>query len=510
MSDQAGPSRPRPKPSGKPANASAGVSTVGNQDDARTNIASTVTGANPSTAQDEEGDEDEERMDFKLIQSFADKIQHLPTTDDLNGATARVNIIIPKRGEKDFEPLQETVNLQDMMLQKSREALFSALLGVRGGHSKSISHAILTPSRPFPRVLIVHGHHFDSMGMTVRYPPPPGSKGKGKTGIELLPEEALYLLERGSLQIWLGREPETEAEEEDGVGEWCEEEYGVRGAVEMSAMEGFGAFIGREGLSWERYQFIPEYFLAPTTMPTEDLTINGWYRYTSKWLSEFFRGVWTNISGTLSKIGSVGLNLRLQKKKGSLLDGWRGATYPGHDQALPSRLLPPTTKSIYDPLVVNPYLPFFHIWKPATPWSKRVWDKGDGESLQKQRPDYFAAIVEARSTPIPTIDQLTQVFDMLPDEPKGPIKRVGPQYERQAKARPPRVQNKPPQEKVSRIRSWLSSFGLIATATPTVAPNFNIGAVRNGDRAFIVAVNDSGNAGWVRFGRTGFAEAAVI
>lgn len=42
-------------------------------------------------------------------------------------------IIIPKRGEKDFEPLNETVNLQEMMLKQSREALFEALTGVRGG-----------------------------------------------------------------------------------------------------------------------------------------------------------------------------------------------------------------------------------------------------------------------------------------------------------------------------------------------------------------------------------------
>lgn len=51
----------------------------------------------------------------------------------------RTKIVIPKRGEKDFEPLQETVNLQEMMLQKSREALFNALVGVRGGNRSAQS-----------------------------------------------------------------------------------------------------------------------------------------------------------------------------------------------------------------------------------------------------------------------------------------------------------------------------------------------------------------------------------
>lgn len=58
------------------------------------------------------------------------KIQHLPTGE----TTERVRITVPKRGEKDFEPLAETTNLQEMMLQKSREALFNAMVGVRGGN----------------------------------------------------------------------------------------------------------------------------------------------------------------------------------------------------------------------------------------------------------------------------------------------------------------------------------------------------------------------------------------
>lgn len=52
----------------------------------------------------------------------------------MDGLTSRPQIIIPRRGEKDFEPLQETANLQEMMLEKSRQALFNALTGVRGGH----------------------------------------------------------------------------------------------------------------------------------------------------------------------------------------------------------------------------------------------------------------------------------------------------------------------------------------------------------------------------------------
>jgi tRNA-splicing endonuclease subunit Sen54 len=42
-------------------------------------------------------------------------------------------VSIPKRGEKDFEPLQLGINVQERALRESREAMFGALEGFRGG-----------------------------------------------------------------------------------------------------------------------------------------------------------------------------------------------------------------------------------------------------------------------------------------------------------------------------------------------------------------------------------------
>ena len=118
--------------------------------------------------------------------------------------------------------------------------------------SKAISHALMTPQSPYPRMLITRGHLFDTIGIPVRYPA--DSFHPARTYTELLPEEALYLLERGTLQIWLGPSPATPEQLADGVGSWCEEEFGVKGAVELSVMEGFATFIGMDNLSLERYQ----------------------------------------------------------------------------------------------------------------------------------------------------------------------------------------------------------------------------------------------------------------
>jgi tRNA-splicing endonuclease subunit Sen54 len=74
--------------------------------------------------------------------------------------------------------------------------------------------------------------------------------------MELLPEEALYLLERGTMQIWCAPSAYDPAlGSTEGVGyEFDEEVEGFKGMVEMSVMEGFSRFIGQEGLSLERYQ----------------------------------------------------------------------------------------------------------------------------------------------------------------------------------------------------------------------------------------------------------------
>lgn len=105
---------------------------------------------------------------------------------------------------------------------------------------------------------------------------------------------------------------------------------------------------------------------------------------------------------------------------------------------------------------------------------------------------------------MPTLGQLEEIFEGLPDEPKGPPRRVGPQYENrrpQAK-RPEKAETPPPW--YHRFLPWLQA------KAPQERPSNPMAEMRNGDRAFIVAVNDSGNTGWVRFGRSGFEDFPMV
>lgn len=107
---------------------------------------------------------------------------------------------------------------------------------------------------------------------------------------------------------------------------------------------------------------------------------------------------------------------------------------------------------------------------------------------------------------MPTIQQLSEVFDTVFDEPKGPATRRGPQYQNKT----PAFSQNHNQDPVS-WKCWLlDALGL--SQKPQSHSNLGniLGRLRTGDRALIVAVNDSGNTGWVRFGRTGFADSILL
>ncbi|EEB90902.1 hypothetical protein MPER_10831, partial [Moniliophthora perniciosa FA553] len=91
--------------------------------------------------------------------------------------------VIPKRGEKEFEPTnQGGSNLQQFILNRSRNAMFDAIRTTRTISPGQIISA-LGHSAPRPTIL--------ADGST-----------KIQKRLELLPEEAIYLIERGSLLWW--------------------------------------------------------------------------------------------------------------------------------------------------------------------------------------------------------------------------------------------------------------------------------------------------------------------
>ena len=120
---------------------------------------------------------------------------------------------IPKRGEKDYEPTggpSSDSNFQRHVLDKARHAMYQAIKGDRTISSKSLSYALWFPRTAHAEVIVARGTLFATIGFSnfregraIADAPDPNSKqpSRGKH-VELLPEETLYMIERGSMYCW--------------------------------------------------------------------------------------------------------------------------------------------------------------------------------------------------------------------------------------------------------------------------------------------------------------------
>ncbi|KAK6204760.1 tRNA-splicing endonuclease subunit sen54 N-term-domain-containing protein [Scheffersomyces amazonensis] len=102
---------------------------------------------------------------------------------------------IPKRGDKDFEP--DSTAIQSQSLQSAREAMYGAISGIRGHHVKQLLVGVWIEDGSeyccvIPRI---KGNYFRDIGIA------------GPNNVVYLNElETVYLVERGSMVIYLANE----------------------------------------------------------------------------------------------------------------------------------------------------------------------------------------------------------------------------------------------------------------------------------------------------------------
>lgn len=216
------------------------------------------------------GDEDG-RLDWTKLPwvSCTTKILIFDESYRKNGAARPV---IPKRGEKDFEPTNGGGSgLQLHVLDRSRGAMFDALRAERSISrsaslfssvidgldallsSKSASYGIWYPAIARVHVTTARGVHFANMGHSVARPTGNHADSelsqngsiKSPKRLELLPEEAIYLIERGALFCY-----KSITDCQADVTNIEETSPGAPIAVQQAYAE----MIGREDMTLERYQ----------------------------------------------------------------------------------------------------------------------------------------------------------------------------------------------------------------------------------------------------------------
>lgn len=504
-------------------------------------------GAVPDDAED--ALEDEAQQDFRL---FAQSLSGNNSKTKTSGRTLR-------RGEKDFEA--HGTRAQDSALEASRDAMHDVLAYTRAHKPSGYLRGWYFPDRwaHVPSEENAGGEEEDSIedegndtgndgdpaaatdkknkkkaspGMFTRDRvvvldleaslPLFKSMGRVVTGLEkgapawgktwLLPEEALHLVERGSLDLWWptrGLE-EIFPQKNDGadsvlggsnvkVASDDEPDYDL--GIPLSLQAAYSLFIGQEGergkISLEKYQVYANLRRTGYTVlratPTPLAPSNSASLSTSppttlwQWLVSLFNPRSPDSStstpptnpppyGPLVKPGLY----RSYKPLFAQL-----AIIPRHE--------PKPDTQCYGP-AQEPFRIYYHVWKSAPGFTKS----------HPPPPDFRIAVVDARESSVPTLQQLTALVESTPWDP--PPAATAP------RPRPPQNANKD--------NNNINNSNGNGTTTPTPAqkpntnstpynPNMSIGLtykrLKHGWRNAIVAVVDRGLISYLRFGEMAFA-----
>jgi tRNA-splicing endonuclease subunit Sen54 len=171
-----------------------------------------------------------------------------------SGATSAVQaVIIPKRGEKDFEPTG--FGGQAKLLERSRQAMYQAVSGERTVGSRSLVKATWVPSTQTAVLHSLQGKIFETVGIinrstSVRMDDNGNPKSVTTTRNELLPEEALFLIERGNLQVY---SLPVNAEGTSETIEGWDGQLDTNRQAPMSLQQAMTVMMNKKGLTRQKY-----------------------------------------------------------------------------------------------------------------------------------------------------------------------------------------------------------------------------------------------------------------
>ncbi|KAI1329356.1 tRNA-splicing endonuclease subunit sen54 N-term-domain-containing protein [Xylariaceae sp. FL0255] len=375
---------------------------------------------------DSEGDDDK-IADYRL---FASSIQ------GRKGASQAAHGAI-RRGEKDFE--SHDTRAQEGALEASRSAMHDVLSYTRQQHSKTFARGWYFPDQwahlprdetsytycsnkdekdsKYPlfsrdRVVVVEatkGNILKLAGRVVKTDKPCA----GSQNTWLLPEEALLLVERGSLDLWWPVRaiedvlPMNESAKGEASRNELFEDHEL--GVPLSLQAAYALLIGRDTergkTSLERYQVYAQlsrtsfkvmraFPLRPPPILPKGSSQNLW-----QWLLTFLqRPSVPSVRDHFPKFGPL------------LKPGLYRSYIPIFEQVAlikrhkPTLQLPSTHTEPSDPFKVH-----FHLWKIT-----------DGQGFSKTRPpppDFRLCVVDARDTTVPSLEELDSLLLSTPYDP---------------------------------------------------------------------------------------------
>ncbi|CAI7568781.1 unnamed protein product [Penicillium pancosmium] len=355
---------------------------------------------------------------------LSDETQDFRLLSHLNFLTDTSSPGLPKRGEKDFEP--NPTQHQADVLSKSREAMHDALAHPRLHNLNTRVIAYYAPNGPAPPpgIDIEDPARFGDKGVganvhpdsCVYVPNPKGQyfKNMGQSDrwnrVWLLPEEALFLIERGSLDIRWPIEM-TAAPDDEGPEEL---------SIPMSLQAAYACFMGRSGLTMERYTVytgLKRTGYALTRAPGWDdsAQVEGLKDQSQECASQRPLKRGAGLAGILEQLFSWAQDPFSTRSTaaGPVVGCGMHRNYNNIYRQL--AMIPwydPSLAIDRDPLdTTPPFRVVFHAYRPSTPIKKSAWPA----------PDFRIAVVNTRETAsIPTLAQLGALLESTPlDPPNG-------------------------------------------------------------------------------------------
>ncbi|KAF4994587.1 hypothetical protein FGRMN_5702 [Fusarium graminum] len=378
-------------------------------DDNPHTLAQPVGGTNGAATEDV----DDDAPDYKLFLSMFDK----------HGVSSRAI----RKGEKDFE--SHGTRAQDGLLEASRQVMDNVLgytrihredAWVRGWcfsdcwadvEQAGEKEGLWLQDRV---VMVEHEHGTWQKDIGRMIPSKVEHLGTGK--LWLLPEEAIYLVERGTMDLWW---PDRQLEDViSSTGDASKTNMGLDdydAGLPLSLEAAYSLFIGNESergkLTLPQYQVYAHLkragFYVLRAPPYEVPTSTPQSKPLWQWLFSFFGSETQprrNPSGPLVQPG--------------LYRAYR----PVYDQLalLPRHKPLPTPPVVHPPQ--DPYRVFFHVWKSGgVPFSKK----------NPPPPDFRISVVDAGETCVPTLEEIEALMESTPhDPPKEAWQGPGRMYQR--------------------------------------------------------------------------------
>ncbi|KAL1853424.1 tRNA-splicing endonuclease subunit sen54 [Paecilomyces lecythidis] len=363
---------------------------------------------------------------------LSDETQDFRFLNNLSIVGDASHTTLPRRGEKDFEP--NPTLFQSDALAASRQAMHNALSFPRLHHPRNKVVGYYAPDgfappqdslKPVGMASIQEESQKKieeskaqkptgpsstiSPDACVYVPNPKGQhfrtvgQGDRWNRVWLLPEEALYLLERGSLDIRWPSEDSSEDNNEDL-------------SIPMSLQAAYACLIGRGGLTLERFSVYSGLKRGGYAL----LRAPSWNESTEEADREPLADLRSGSGGAVDLMGFLG---RLCRSIYNVTSSASTATGPVvglgihrsyNDIYRRLSLITAEDPAVEKPAPNPPRPPFrvaYHIYKPSTPFRKSV----------PPPPDFRIAVVNAREqTTLPTMSQMSALLESTPfDPPRG-------------------------------------------------------------------------------------------